>query len=167
MAINQDQFLEILDRHKGILFSISNIYASGEEDRKDLIQEMTLQIWRSFEKYDSQFQWSTFIYRIAINVGITFYRKQKKRKYTSSLSDSILNLSYQEDFQSQNQEEIALLYQFIEEMRPLDKALMILYLDETSTKEISQVIGISETNVTSKIFRLKKQLKARFDKIKN
>jgi RNA polymerase sigma-70 factor (ECF subfamily) len=161
--INQEQFLTVLEEHKGILYKIANAYTNNTEDQKDLVQEMSIQVFRSFNKYDDRFKWSTFIYRIALNVAISFYRKQKIISRTDSITNSILELPDPESMVNDTHEELVLLQRFIEKLKPLDKALMLLYLDETSTSQMSEILGITETNVTSKIHRVKKKLREQFD----
>lgn len=80
MKNNQDLFLDTVEQYKKILYKIANTYCKEEEDRQDLIQEMIVQLWLSFDKYDKQFKFSTWIYRIALNTAISFI---EKRKYTS------------------------------------------------------------------------------------
>ena len=167
--VNQEQFLAVLEQHKGILYKIANTYTNNTEDQRDLVQEMSIQVYRSFNKYDNRFKWSTFIYKIAMNVAITYYRKLKKTNSTGSITDSILELPDPESLVQNNHDELNLLNKFIDELKPLDKALMLLYLDETSTSQMSEILGITETNVTSKIYRVKKKLREQFNnnKIKN
>jgi RNA polymerase sigma factor (sigma-70 family) len=160
-------FLSVIHTHKGILYKVANSYCHDPEDRKDLIQEITVQLWKSFDNYSDQYKYSTWIYRIALNVAISFYRKENHRKQVSDpLNEGILNfadsgLSFETD------ENIGFLQQFIGELKDLDKAMMLLYLEEKSNREIAEIMGISETNVTTKIGRIKKVLKQKFSNIKN
>ena len=158
-------FIQFLESHKGIIYKVANAYCRDEEDRKDLIQEIIVQLWRSFGKYDPQYKRSTWTYRIALNVSISFYRKEKKRtEPTTALSDDILRVvAPSED--TVLQENVALLYQFINQLSALPRALMILYLDEKSYAEIADILGITETNVATKVSRIKQQLKRQFEKV--
>ncbi len=161
-----DQFLSVVDANKGIIYKVANSYCIDAEDRKDLVQEIIVQLWRSFEHYNDQYKYSTWIYRIALNVAISFYRKENRRKQKSNpISAGILNF---EDVRSASglEENIGHLQKFISELRELDKALMLLYLEEKSYKEIAEIIGLSETNVATKIGRIKKILKQKFETIK-
>jgi len=162
----EDLFLSVLDSHKGILYKVATSYCSDAEDRKDLVQEIVIQLWKSFDSYNSQFAYSTWIYRISLNVAISFYRKETQRKHVSTpLSDDIL---YFIDTNATDEldENIGLLQQFISSLRELDKGLMLLYLDEKNYREISEITGISETNVATKISRIKAELKKQFTKLK-
>ncbi|MDR0543684.1 MAG: sigma-70 family RNA polymerase sigma factor [Dysgonamonadaceae bacterium] len=161
----QDRFIEVVQTHKGIIYKVANVYCHCSEDRKDLVQEILIRLWKSFDNYSEQYQYSTWLYRIALNVAISFYRKSSTRKSLVSGSlDSLLNFpDVIENEETENH--IALLYRFISECNDLDKALIILYLEEKSYKEIALIIGVTETNVATKINRIKKVLKKKFSNI--
>ncbi|MCO6460961.1 MAG: sigma-70 family RNA polymerase sigma factor [Saprospiraceae bacterium] len=157
------EFLEVIESHKGILFKVANSYCKSDEDRKDLVQEVIIQLWRSFENYNNQFKLSTWIYRIALNVAISFYRKEKSRKNISNpITSEIFNFS-DPSIPTEKATNLGILYQIISELNDLDKGLILLYLEEKSYKEISEVIGITETNVATKINRIKNKLKKEFN----
>jgi RNA polymerase sigma factor (sigma-70 family) len=157
-----DLFLSVIESNKGIVFKVANSYCKESEDRKDLVQEIVVQLWKSFECYNDQYKYSTWIYRIALNVAISFYRKENRRKQVSNpITDGILNFA-DTNVKSETEENIGLLQQFIAELKELDKALMLLYLEEKSHKEIAEIIGISESNVATKIGRIKILLKQKF-----
>ena len=157
-----DLFLSVISFNKGILFKIANSYCKDGEDRKDLVQEIIVQLWKSFERFNDQYKYSTWIYRIALNVAISFYRKENRRKQVSNpLTDGILNYA-DTNVTSETDENIKLLQQFIAGLKELDKAIMLLYLEEKSHKEIADIIGISESNVATKIGRIKILLKQKF-----
>jgi RNA polymerase sigma-70 factor (ECF subfamily) len=162
----EEIFLSVLEKHKGILYKVANSYCKDAEDRKDLIQEMVYQLWRSFDKYQEQYKYSTWIYRIAFNVSISFYRKENSRKIVSvPISNSLLNFS-ETSISEEEVPGLKLLQQFISELKELDRALMLLYLDEKSHKEIAEIMGLTETNIATKISRIKNNLKQRFLTIK-
>jgi len=157
-----DLFLTVISFNKGILYKIANSYCKDGEDRKDLVQEIIVQLWKSFERFNDQYKYSTWIYRIALNVAISFYRKENRRKQVSNpLTDGILNYA-DTNVTSETDENIKLLQQFIAGLKELDKAIMLLYLEEKSHKEIADIIGISESNVATKIGRIKILLKQKF-----
>ncbi|MBP9744817.1 MAG: RNA polymerase sigma factor, partial [Saprospiraceae bacterium] len=79
-AEKSELFVSVIEAHKGILFKITNSYCKNAEDRKDLLQEIIIQLWKSFDRYDSHFKFSTWIYRIALNVSITYFRKANRRR---------------------------------------------------------------------------------------
>jgi len=155
-----DLFLSVIESNKGIIYKVANSYCNVVEERKDLVQEIIVQLWKSFEQYDDRYQYSTWIYRIALNVSISFYRKETRRKKVSTpLSNEILKVA---DDINEADENMILLQQFISELKELDKALVILYLEEKSHREIAEIVGISETNVATKIGRIKILLKQKF-----
>lgn len=162
-----DLFLSVIEFNKGIIYKIVNSYCKNIEDRKDLVQEIIIQLWKSFDSYDDNFKHSTWIYRISLNVAISFYRKENSRKTISNpLIDGIIIFSDSENFEDK-ETDLGILQQTISQLNDLDKALMLLYLDEKSHKEIAQIIGISETNVATKIYRIKDSLKQKITKLKN
>ncbi|AFL82603.1 DNA-directed RNA polymerase specialized sigma subunit, sigma24 [Aequorivita sublithincola DSM 14238] len=162
-----DVFLEVVEKHKGILYKVANSYCQNFEDRKDLIQEIIIQLWKSFENYNEKFKYSTWIYQISLNVAISFYRKENSRKRISNpLVTDIFDFTDTE-IAEEKETNLGLLNHLISKLDNLNKALMLLYLEEKNYKEISEIIGITETNVATKISRIKSKLKAEFDQIKN
>ncbi|ELR71204.1 RNA polymerase ECF-type sigma factor [Fulvivirga imtechensis AK7] len=163
-SLDKDKaFVDLIERNKGIIYKVANSYCTDTEERKDLVQEMIIQLWRSFANYDSQYKISTWMYRIALNVAISYYRKERKTP-SSPITSTIINIPAGEE-QSEREENIKWLYHFINELDELNRALMLLYLDDSSYKEMAEVLGISETNVATKIGRIKKKLKQQFSLI--
>lgn len=162
-----DTFFSVIESNKGILYKITNSYCQNRDDREDFIQEIIIQLWKSFDKYNNEYKHSTWIYRITLNIAISFYRKENRRKGISNpLPEGVLNYN-NTNVLDEIDENIKFLQQFISELKELDKALMLLYLEEKNYKEISEIIGLSETNVATKIGRIKKILKQNFSFIKN
>jgi RNA polymerase sigma-70 factor (ECF subfamily) len=161
----QQQFFEkIVEQHKGIVFKVARTYCQDEEDRQDLMQEMMIQIWQSVHKYDDQFKISTWLYRICLNVAISFYRKSTTRvKGFTGLDKQTDQIPIRESTATEHQ--LILLEQFISELKEMDKALMILYLEDKSHNEIAEILGMSVSNVGTKIGRIKDKLKTRFSLI--
>ncbi len=157
--MEKEKFIEIITTNQNLLFKICNSYCSNSDYRKDLEQEILLQLWNSFKKFDGRVKITTWIYKIALNTAISHYRKDCKRidkpvdtdKYIISLPDF--------EYDSQKDEKIAIVYKLIEKMTRLDKALILLFLDNYKHKEIAEILGISESNVATKISRIKKSLK--------
>jgi RNA polymerase sigma-70 factor (ECF subfamily) len=162
-----EAFLQLLAQYKKIIFKICNAYCKEVESRKDLAQEIVIQLWKSFSKYDAQFKMSTWVYRIALNVAISFYRRERKNANTASIPDDDFDIADERECKSETEANIALLHQFINQLDELHKALMILYLDDNSYKDIAEVLGITETNVATKISRIKQKLKLQFEKTKS
>ena len=160
VSVNHDAFEKLIENNKGIIYKVANSYCRDTEDRKDLVQEIVIQLWKAFGKYDDRFKASTWMYRIALNVAISFYRKEK-RSSSTPLTATIIDIVAEEE-PGQIEEHVRLLYQFINELDELNKALMLLYLEENSYKEMAEILGISESNVATKINRIKERLKNQF-----
>lgn len=161
---NSDIFISVIEAHKGIIYKVANSYCKDLEDRNDLVQDIILKLWNAFDTYNDEFKHSTWIYRIALNIAISNYRKEKVReKYFTPLAVSIFDL-HDDDNTTAKEHKYVLLQQFISELKELDKALMLLYLEEKNYKEIAEILGISESNVGTKISRLKSLLKDKFIK---
>ncbi len=155
-------FSEIMEANKRIILKVAYAYCPWPEERDDLVQEILIQLWNSREKYNKQFKLSTWIYRVALNVSISFYRKQILRDNKTS----IINENLPDETESANPK-IQMLHQFINQLKELDKAIMLLYLEDKSHREISEIMGISESNVGTKINRIKKKLKQQFENNKD
>jgi RNA polymerase sigma factor (sigma-70 family) len=152
----QERFQKLIEEHKRILFKVCNSYCRNRDDREDLAQEIAIQLWRSFGTFDGRCRFSTWMYRIALNVAISFYRRESTRtRYVLSADERLLD-AVEGTGQSG---EVTFLYEALEPLEPLNKALLLLYLDGNSYQEIAEVLGISETNVATKISRLKKVLR--------
>ncbi|MGN6397222.1 MAG: RNA polymerase sigma factor [Mucilaginibacter sp.] len=158
-------FLSVIEKNKGIIYKIANSFKKDEEDKKDLVQEIILQLWRSFGSYDNKSKFSTWMYRVALNVAIASYRKEKSHnEVTGPIPDRVMDFAG-EDILMEREHELNLLQKFISELKELDRALMLLYLEERSGKEMADILGLSETNIRTKINRIKEQLKQKFSKI--
>ena len=162
--IVMELFQEFIERHKGILYRVAKTYCKDEADRQDLIQEILIQIWQSFHKYNDAYKVSTWLYRISLNVAISFYRKNEFRK-SSNVPISEATTQIQDVGPPENEQQLKLLELFISELNDLDKALMLLYLEEKSHAEIAEIMGISATNVSTKVGRIKDKLKQRFSQL--
>lgn len=159
-----EQFIELMDRYKKIIYKICHSYCRSHEDKQDLEQEILIQLWRSYSTYNPKFKFTTWMYRVALNVAISHYRKLKtKVDDSTSLEDININKAGDDDNQEERNEVEQLLYQFINELDELNKALMILYLDNNSHKDMSRILGISQSNVATKISRIKNRLKKQFE----
>lgn len=160
--MEKDKFISAIKNNQNLIFKVCYSYCSNPENRKDLQQEILMQLWNSFLKFDGRVKISTWIYRIALNTAISFYRKDSKHNGNKvTIDESVISLSNFEYVPEQD-ENIVMLYQFIENLNEIDKALILLYLDDNKYKDIADILGISETNVATKISRIKKILKEQF-----
>ena len=162
--MNKEQFISIVRENQNLIYKTCFSYCQNTESRKDLQQEILIQLWKSFEIYDGRVKISTWIYRVALNTAISFYRRESKvKKKVTTLNDEIIHLP--DNYENSQQENISMLYRFIDEMNELDRALILLYLDDYKYQEIADILGITETNVATKISRIKKKLKEKFNNI--
>lgn len=161
----KEVFLSLVLKNKGIIIKICNSYCRNKADREDLAQEITYQLWRSGKSFDTDHTVSTWMYRVALNVAISFYRKEKKSETVISISENEVAIEDKNDGSDELEENINLLQQFISELKGLDKALMILYLESKSYAEIAEILGITETNTATRISRIKDKLKQKFSTV--
>lgn len=157
--MNKEQFIDLIREYKNLIYKICHSYCPNPADHKDLEQEIILQLWTSMKRYKGSVKMSTWIYRIALNTAISHYRNEQKRSHIETGNFMELQAS---EYNPETDEQIKRLYAFIEQLNYLDKALMLLYLEETRQKEIAEILGITESNVSTKINRIKQQLKLFF-----
>lgn len=139
---------------------MANSYCKDVDDREDLIQEIILQLWQAFPSFKPDYKLSTWMYRIALNVAISAYRKASKRgQIIMPLSETAIYLEEDNSEASDNRD---LLQSLIKELKEIDRALILLYLDGYLYPEIGEVLGLSESNVATKLSRIKQHLKKRF-----
>jgi len=165
MQNNKEEFLKQLEEHKLIIYKICNSYCKNQYDRADLAQEITYQLWRSYDQFNGNVKFSTWMYRVALNVAITFYRKTKTSEAVIQLTEPDKEPEDKKEDKAELEKNINTLQQFINELKELDKALMILYLEEKTYNEIAEILGITETNVATRISRVKDKLKQKFSTI--
>jgi len=159
-------FLSVLESHKGIIYKVANTYCYEKSDQDDLIQEIILQVWLTIENFNDKFRWSTWIYRIALNTSISFYRKNKTRNHKTISLSPIIEVP-NDDEEYYDEDDFLLLRTFIRELEEIDRALILLHLEGLSSKEIAEIIATTQTNVTTKLSRIKKKLKIKFEEYKN
>ena len=154
----KDQFLNILEKNIGIIIKIARAYSKPLHDKEDLINDITLELWKSFARFKGDSKISTWIYRVALNTSMNYKRKKEKDKlfFLDDLKQ-IENQSWLIEQPDSSNSEI--LYQCIDELNQLNKAIILLYLDGNSHDEISDITGISKTNVGTRISRIKEQIR--------
>ena len=155
----QEEFLSLLEEHRKILYKVASSYCRNPTDRQDLVQEIVVQLWRSFDRYDERYKFSTWMYRIALNVAISFVRSEQRRARASvPLEDAIVETVAAPEPPSTDQDFLR-LQRFIDQLGEVDRALVALYLDGNRYDAIAEVLGLSETNVGTKLNRIKQKLR--------
>jgi RNA polymerase sigma factor (sigma-70 family) len=161
-ADDHDQCLALIEANQGILHKVANAYCPHPEDRKDLLQEITIQVWRSYPRFDGRCKFSTWMYRIALNVAISFHRQEHPHRQALMHGDEHLVDLPDPAHEARPPEDLQILQRFIDGLDDFNKALVLLYLDDCSHQEIAEVLGITTTNVATKIGRLKQRLRQHF-----
>lgn len=152
-------FAALIEDHRRLVFKVAHAYGRGSSEVEDLAQEIAAQAWRSFASYDSSRKFSTWLYRVALNVAISWLRTEGSRRRRSVPFEVETHDAALEDATDISDGD-RILRGFIDAQTPLDRALLLLYLEERSNAEIAEILGISATNVTTKIGRLKDRLRA-------
>lgn len=158
---SREDFGTLLSRHSGIVFKVANSYASHPEDRADLAQEIAAQLCRAWPKYDPSRSATTWMYRIALNVAISHVREQSLRRRHDAvpLDEGMHEIADADGVDHEREQRLRLLQAFIARQPPLDRALLLLYLEERPQREIAEILGIGESNVSTKVARLKQRLR--------
>lgn len=158
-AVEHKQFLEQLEKHKAILYKVANAYCHRREDRGDLIQEIVIELWRSFERFDSRAAFSTWMHRIAMNVAISFYRGESRRiRDALPIEEFGMDLTAADSVMEAQSEDLQALHQMISKLDEINRALILLYLEGYPQEEIADMVGISASNVATRINRIKQKL---------
>lgn len=145
-------FLELIQKHNGIIYKVATIYQDKDNVLDDLYQEVVLNLWKAFPDFRKESSYSTWVYRIALNTCISFYRKSSKKPMYVELSPDLKISSGDNSFL------INELYALINQLNKLERALIFLYLEDRPYKEIAEIMGITPTNVSTKINRIKEKL---------
>ncbi len=149
------EFTELINNHKGIIYKVCHLYCLESEDRKDLFQEIVIQLWKAYPSFRNEAKLSTWICKIALNTALTSLKKEGKNKLSKSISDADFEIPALEITEN---EHVNILYQAIQQLTEIEKAIIMLYLEEKNYDEITDIIGISKTNVGVKLNRIKQKL---------
>ena len=156
-AGDQDHFLSLIETHHRLLLKVCWAYTKTDHDRDDLFQEIVGRLWAAFGKYDRNRKFSTWMYRVALNVAIDFHRRQSRRWRQSQSLDDAQEPQLVED--SPKQDLIDDLHEMLERLDEADRAIVLLTLEGNSYREIAEVMGISQSNVGTRLSRLKQTLR--------
>ncbi|MCZ2085432.1 MULTISPECIES: RNA polymerase sigma factor [unclassified Kaistella] len=158
MSSLEKEFLEKIEKHKGVIFKISKMYMDNFEDQKDLFQEITFQVWKAYPTFEGKSQFSTWLYRVALNTAIIFLKSEKKRSFIQN--DEVENFKIiADDYDDDQEKKLTVMYKAIQQLNEIDKALIFYYLQDYSGKEIAENMGITEVNARVKLNRAKEKLK--------
>lgn len=153
----EEEFVNMVNDNRGLLFKVCNMYSDNSENTRDLFQEIVLQLWKSYPAFRKESSDSTWIYRVALNTAISNFRKESKYPVKKALT--AIDLEFPDlPWAVEDDENILSLRMSIEKLNALEKAIIMLYLDEKSYEEISDMIGISVNNVGVRLNRIKTKL---------
>lgn len=156
----QELFLALLEEHQKILYKVAFVYCANLDDRQDLIQEMIVQLWRSFPRYNPDYRFSTWMYRIAVNTAISFARSERRRRKPLAPLDAGRDAGV---FAAPDPEELWELRQAIDGLDSLNKTLVLLALEGYSHEVIGEILGISTSNVGTRLSRVRQRLRQELD----
>lgn len=159
-------FYQLISENKAILYKICNSYCSNEAEHEDLLQEMMYHLWKSAQSFKPEHRFTTWMYRVALNVAISHYRKSKSDLKKVSLNDISVDIA-STPASSDKELQLQHLQQSIAQLKELDRALILLWLEENSYAEIADVMGISVSNVATRIGRIKEKLKQQLQHLQN
>lgn len=153
----EKEFISLLNEHQRIIHKVCNLYMDAHADREDLFQEITLQAWKAYGNFRGDAKFSTWLYRVALNTAITFFRKEKRQP-------DIFSTETVPDFNTYDtydpiEEQVKAMYAAIGELSKIDKAIVMLYLEDYNYNEIGEMMGITANNVAVKMNRIKTKLK--------
>lgn len=154
----KDTFIKAINENQRLIFKVASIYTNNNEDKNDLSQEIIYQLWKSFDTFQQMSSLSTWIYRVALNVAFYYLKTSRRKIKTEPLDNQFLNVQ-ETGYNNEIEEKWQLFKQHIDTLNLLDKGIVLLYLENKSHEEIGQIIGISTSNVGTKLSRIKEKLK--------
>ena len=151
--MTEQNFTELIDQSRGIIFKVIRLYVRHPEDEKDLYQEIVFQAWKSFPRFEGRSKFSTWLYRVGLNTVLTFMRRPDLVRATDRLEP--LGGS---DQSYEKRESTEALYQAIRDLNDIDRMIVTLHLDGYENEEISEIAGITRNHVAVKLHRIKETL---------
>ena len=156
--MTQPEFVQLIHDNNGLILKVCNLYAATTQDRQDLYQEIVIQLWRSLPKFRKESKLTTWMYRVALNTAISDYRKQQRKPHTTDLNLLIKDIPEQADY-NEKEEKLRSLYNAINHLPEIEKAIVMLYLDDKSYEEMEDILGINQNNLRVKMNRIKEKLR--------
>ena len=162
--MKEQVFTQLIEENQGIIHKICRIYTDDELSHEDLFQEIVLQLWRSYDSFKGDSKFSTWMYRVSLNTAIILIRKKNKTIVTSSIDNHQIHINT-DDKDAEIEEQLQMLYAGIKLLNEVDRALVLMYLEDLPYKDIAETIGISEVNARVKMNRAKQKLKEIISKL--
>ena len=159
MNADEQQFSQLVRENKSTIYTVCYMFSNNQDEVADLFQEVLIKLWKGYSTFESRSDIKTWIYRVALNTCISIDRKNKRRaKHQLSMD---INLFADKDA---NTEQVSMLHRRINQLQPLDRAIVLLWLENISYDEIGAIVGITAKNVSVRLFRIRQQLKNMSDK---
>ncbi|AXY76800.1 RNA polymerase sigma factor [Paraflavitalea soli] len=155
---DQNEFIVLVNQHRGMLYKVCNLYCSSEYDKQDLFQEIVIQLWKAYPRFRGDSKFGTWLYRIALNTAISDLRKQKKHIQSvepDQLPTEIQDIQYNKD----KEEKLQQLYRAIHQLPEIERGIVMLYLEDKSYDEMEEILGINQNNLRVKMNRIKEKLR--------
>ncbi len=156
------EFIQDIKENEGIIYKITRIYSNNPEDQKDLYQEIVYQLWKSYNTFKGNSKISTWMYRIALNTAISNLKKEKRRGSQVSIGNLLLNQMNEVD--TVMEERITLLYAHIKDLSIVERGIILLHLEGKNYDEIAAITGFTNTNIGTRLARIKQKLKTQIKK---
>ena len=159
VAADSTDFQRLITAHRGIILKVAATYCSHAEDRADLAQEIALQLWRAWPGYEPSRSFSTWMYRVALNVAISQLRRDSQRRTHEPLGEAHDALVGDADVDAESRERLALVQRAMQSLGDFDRALLLLHLEGCSHRESAEVLGTTEGNIATRLGRIRQQLR--------
>jgi RNA polymerase sigma-70 factor (ECF subfamily) len=154
----QHEFVQLLNQHQPLIHKVCNLYEQAPSDREDLFQEIVVQLWKAYPKFRGESKFSTWLYRIALNTAISGLRKRKN--HFASFEPDKLPTDIQDEIYSKEKElQLDQLYSAVRQLSEIERALVMLYLEDRSYDEMEEILGINQNNLRVKMNRIKEKLR--------
>jgi len=155
---SQEEFVKLVQEHRSMLYKVCRLYCFSETDRQDLFQEMIIQLWKSYPRFRGESKFSTWLYRIALNTAISDLRKQRRRPSPADIDEIPTPLQHV-TWPGEEDQQLQQLYAAIDRLTEIEKALVMLYLEDRSYDEMEEILGINQNNLRVKMNRIKEKLR--------
>lgn len=153
----EKDFIQLINTNRALIYKVCNLYCQVDDDKKDLFQEIVLQLWTSYPNFRKEAKTTTWLYRVALNTAISNFRKESRKPERSAISANELQIPDMNFYQPET-DKVGLLQKAIEKLSEIEKAIIMLYMDDKSYDDIAEIIGITHSNVGVRINRIKIKL---------
>lgn len=158
MSIAEKEFINMIEANQGIIHKVCGMYCQQADDKKDLFQEIVIQLWKAYPKFRHDSKYSSWMYKVALNTAITNLRKTYREPQYEAISEGVISIA-DHGANEEYEAKVAFLYRAIGRLSEIEKAIVMLYLEDLSNDEIAQIVGITQNNVRVKLHRIQEKIK--------